>query len=318
MARGDNLQRELDLGLPRERVSDIQRARILTAMFEVVKERGAANASVAHVVGRSGVSRRTFYELFADREDCFLAAFEEAARCCSERVIEACEGQAGSWLSRTRAGLSALLQFLDDEPLMGRLLIVEALGAGPKALERRARSLASVIALVDEGRSQSKPGKEPQSLSAEGVVGAVFAVVHARALTDWSTPMLELTAPLMSMIVLPYLGPVAARKELARSIPARRDGLRGAGSGDPLRGLEMRLTYRTVRVLVAIADCPHASNRKIADAADISDQGQMSKLLARLGHLRLIINSGVGVARGEPNSWILTPTGQRVVQTLRA
>jgi chromosome segregation and condensation protein ScpB len=78
----------------------------------------------------------------------------------------------------------------------------------------------------------------------------------------------------------------------------------------------MRLTYRTVRVLMAIAAHPHASNRQVANAADVSDQGQMSKLLARLEHLKLIENTGASSTRGEPNAWTLTTTGHHIEQTV--
>jgi AcrR family transcriptional regulator len=310
------LDRSLHNGIGRERVSSIQRSRMLTATFEIVGERGAAGASVAHVVGRSGVSRRTFYEIFEDREDCFLAAFEEAVQCGSERVIAASEGEA-RWRDRMRAGLTAMLQFLDDEPLMSRLLVIEALAAGPKALRRRSIVLARIIAAVEEGRTDSKFIGEPSLLTAEGVVGAVFSVLHTRMLEGKPKHLLELASSLMSMIVLPYLGPAVARKELQRPVPPRRHDIRSGGS-DPLRDLEMRLTYRTVRVLIAIADRPRASNRQIAEVAGVSDQGQMSKLLGRLESLGLIENGGVGSARGEPNAWALTPTGLEVEQTIRA
>ncbi len=304
--------------LGRERVIEIQRARMLTAMFDVVSERGAANASVAHVVARSGVSRRTFYELFADREDCFLAAFDEAVAHVSECVLEAYRAQS-RWRERIRASLAALLQFLDDQPAMGRLLVVEVLGAGPRALEHRARVLARVTDAVDLGRVEAKPGKEPAPLVAEGVVGAVFSVIHTRMLDERTAPLLGLTGPLMGMIVLPYLGAAAAQKEVARPAPKRDTATRRAVE-DPLRDLEMRLTYRTVRVLMAIATLggqgPGPSNRQVAQAAGVSDQGQMSKLLARLQHLGLIDNAGTGSARGEPNAWMLTPRGHSVERTV--
>jgi AcrR family transcriptional regulator len=318
-------------GLGRERVIDIQRARMLAAMFDVVAERGAANASVAHVVARSGVSRRTFYELFEDREDCFLAAFDEAVVHASECVAKVYETQA-RWRERVRVSLAALLQFLDDQPAMGRLLVVEVLGAGPRALERRARVLAQLIAAVDQGRSEAKPGKEPPPLTAEGVVGAVFSVIHTRMLASplpstkrgpamvpqplhEGDSLLGFTGALMGMIVLPYLGAAAAQKELGRPAP-QRDTASPRALDDPLRDLEMRLTYRTVRVLMAVAANPRASNRQIADASGVSDQGQMSKLLARLHHLGLIENTGTGSARGEPNAWALTATGLQVEQTV--
>jgi DNA-binding MarR family transcriptional regulator len=74
----------------------------------------------------------------------------------------------------------------------------------------------------------------------------------------------------------------------------------------------MRLTYRTVRVLMAVAANPGSSNRAVADGAGIKDQGQISKLLARLQGLGLIENTGVGSARGGPNVWRLTEKGREV------
>ena len=114
-------------------VVQLQRARIIAAMVEVVAERGVARATVAHVVACSGVSRRTFYELFDDREDCFVAAFDLAVERAVARVAPAF-GEGGGWLEKIRMGLRASLEFLDDEPAMGRLVIVDALGAGPVAL----------------------------------------------------------------------------------------------------------------------------------------------------------------------------------------
>src|SRR6204780_108772 len=101
-------------GLPREHVSEIQRMRILMAMSEVASELGAGSVTVAHVVSRAGVSRRTFYDLFADREECFLATFEEAIGRVSALVIEAYDAQS-NWRERIRAGLWAMLQWLDED-----------------------------------------------------------------------------------------------------------------------------------------------------------------------------------------------------------
>src|SRR6202035_4915675 len=112
--------------------------------------RGVGKVSVAHVVARSGVSRRTFYEIFEDREDCFLAAFDEAVGRVGAVVLPA-YGQGGSCQARARAALSALLEFLQEDPGTGCLVIVESLAAGPKALEHRTRVLNRVIVAIDEG-----------------------------------------------------------------------------------------------------------------------------------------------------------------------
>jgi AcrR family transcriptional regulator len=306
------------------RVAGIQRTRMLGAMVEVAGERGASRASVAHIVERAGISRRTFYEHFEDREDCFLAAFDHALARAREAVIPA-YAAGSAWRGRVRAGLAGLLGFFDEQPGLGALLVIDAMGAGPRALERRTELLDALIAVVDRGRSEGKAGQDPPPLAADGVVGAVFNVLHARMLERrlgygsgaqktagvsqpaQDVPLLSLVNPFMSMIVMPYLGIAAARKELERPVPTPR-AIREP-SGDPLRDLDMRLTYRTVRVLVAVAAEPGASNRRIADVAGVTDQGQISKLLARLEHLGLVANDGEGPAKGEPNAWTLTTKG---------
>ena len=79
----------------------------------------------------------------------------------------------------------------------------------------------------------------------------------------------------------------------------------------------MRPTYRTTRVLSAIAASPRSSNREIADAAGLRDEGQTSKLLSRLEQRGLVENVGLGAAYGEPNEWLLTASGQRMLQAAR-
>jgi AcrR family transcriptional regulator/DNA-binding MarR family transcriptional regulator len=308
--------------LSRDKVDGIQRARILSAMAEVVTELGLPAATVATVVSRAGVSRRTFYELFADREECFLAAFDQALALAAAAVLPEYQ-RPGSWRERMRAGLAALLQFLDEEPNLGALCVVHSLGAGPTALERRGRIVDALIAAVDEGGEGAQGARRGAAtaanapLTAEGVVGAVLAVIHARLAQPRGQAMVDLLAPLMNMIVLPYQGAAAANRELARPRPKGRPRP-PRPHGDPLRDLDMRLTYRTVRVLIAIATSPGASNRHVGEAAGIADQGQISKLLQRLTSLGLIENTGAGHSRGEANAWRLTGKGLEVERTIRA
>jgi AcrR family transcriptional regulator len=300
----------------RGRVTDIQRARMLTAVTEVACEHGAANVTVTHIVERAGVSRRTFYEIFTDSEDCLLAAIDKAVRRSSERVLDTYRAP-GRWRERVRASLVALLGLFEADPCLGRLLIVETLAGGQRALERRAQVLAPVIAAVDEGRAEARGAMAPTELLAEGVVGAVLSVLHSRIRTGCPS-LVELTNPLTSMIVLPYLGSSAARRELERPMPEPTP-LTRQGQANPLQSLRMRLTYRTMRVLSAVAANPASSNRRVANASGINDPGQISKLLARLERLGLVENRELGgPARGEPNAWILTTSGEGVHRTLVA
>jgi AcrR family transcriptional regulator len=296
-------------------------------MVDVASELGAGNATVARVVARSGVSRRTFYELFVDREGCFLAAFDRSVERIAAVVLPAYR-QPSEWRKRVRAGLTALLQFLDREPAVARLVIVEALGAGPKALEHRRRGIAQIITVIDREGREATRGEGPPPLTGEGVVGGALSLIHTRlahpsGATDTerlladgeSDSLLLLLNPLVSMALAPYLGPAAARRELAQPPPLASDSKVRAGA-DPLRDLEMRLTYRTVRVLLAIGDLQgsgsHPSNRQVGDAAGISDQGQVSKLLARLQQLGLVERASEPQVKGEPNAWRLTTRGSEV------
>jgi hypothetical protein len=195
-------------------------------------------------------------------------------------VVPAYEGEK-RWRDRIRAALAELLEFLDEEPEVGRLCIVESLAAGPLALERRARVIETVKRVLDEGPAESRGARELPPLTAEGVIGAVSSVLHAR-LTEpkasggagsASGSFAELLGALMGMIVLPYEGVAAATREIGRPRAPRPKRPRGQGR-DHLKELDMRLTYRTVRVLLAVAQSPGASNRALADAADVSDQGR--------------------------------------------
>jgi AcrR family transcriptional regulator len=300
----------------REQVADIQRARMLAAMIEEVAEHCVGSITVSDVVTRSGVSRRTFYEIFEDREDCFLAALDTTIEKLANVVVPAYE-QKGTWQAKIRAALTALLEYLDHEPRAGRLVIVETLGAGHKALERRRRSIAQILTIVDQGRQEGKTGASAPPLAAEGIVGGVLSVLHGRLTQPEPGSLVELVNPLTSMIVLPYLGAAAARKEIERPTP-KPQPKRQADRRDPLQGLDMRLTYRTVRVLMAMAARPGSSNRAVADGADIADQGQISKLLNRLHGLGLIDNAGGAPAQGEPNAWTLTARGWEVHAAIAA
>jgi AcrR family transcriptional regulator len=307
-------------GLGHELIRGIQRARILMAMTEVATEHGLAGATVAQVVTRAGISRRTFYECFNDREDCFLAGLDDAITRLSSETVKAYR-QPGSWREKIRAGLVALLSALDREPEMARLLIVESLGGGQRALERRRQVLSELIATIEEGRAQSKakpgadPPADPPSVTAEGIVGAVLAVLYGRILGNDPRPLVELTNPLMGMIVLPYLGPAAASGELERPVPHAQPRPQRT-NGDPLRELQMRLTYRTVRVLLALAANPGSSNRMLAESAGITDQGQISKLCRRLRGLGLIENPHIDPGPGESNAWTLTKRGEEVQRAI--
>ncbi|MGC2372738.1 MAG: TetR family transcriptional regulator [Solirubrobacteraceae bacterium] len=298
----------------------------MTATSELVFERGVQGVTVALISDRAGVSRKTFYDILTDRDTCLLTAFEEGVQRAGEAVEREIAGK-GKWSDTIRSGLAGLLSFLDAEPVTGRLLIVEALAAGDRTLEAREDVLTRIVAIVDQGRTEAKAVRYIPPLTAEGVVGAVFSVLHSRMLAYQPSgaagprvgrmggrdarPLVELTGPLTGMIVQPYLGPVAAKRELDRPAVSSKRATPKLPS-DPFKDLPIRLTYRTAQVLSSIAAAPGASNKQVATASCITDEGQTSRLLARLERAGLIHNTGPGPAKGEANAWTLTIRGQDI------
>jgi AcrR family transcriptional regulator/DNA-binding MarR family transcriptional regulator len=299
-------------------VEETQRTKILEATATLVAERGVAALTLGDMMARAGVSRRVFYECFDGRDACLLAAFDLGVERAVERIAPAYTAQS-RWRDAIRAGLAELLRFIDDQPTLGRLCIVHSLSGGPVLLRRRAEVQATLWEVVDRGRVEGAPGRnEPPPVVAEGVVGAVLTVIQTRLLARDAEPpderpTIELFGSLMSLIALPYLGAGAARRELTRPAPVPRV-VRGDTAAVPTRyeDLGVRLTYRTGRVLQAIARYPGASNREVAERAGIVDQGQISKLLSRLEAIGVIANRSEGTSRGAPNAWRLTERGERV------
>jgi hypothetical protein len=215
-----------------------------------------------------------------------------------------------------------ILCFLDRDPVLARVCVVQSACGSRRVLGAREEILACLARTIEEGSSQSARGGGVPVLTAEGLVGAAVAIVYKRLLNGARAPLSDLHGELMGMIVLPYLGVAAAGRERKRPAPEPLAGEDGEGPGgvvsrrDSLKEIPMRLTYRTARVLQAAAEHSGASNRVIGEHADLYDQGQISKLLARLERLGLLENSGEGQARGESNAWKLTPLGERVTEQL--
>lgn len=307
--------------LPRSGLAEVQRARLLSSALEAVGEHGYCAFTVGHVIERAKVSRKTFYEVFSDRDECFGMLFERGVSELERRLADAYREQ-GSWREGIRAAVVEALAFIEEQPALARLCVVDSLAAGPSTAQRRQHLLEQLCAVVERGRAErsGQRRREPPEVAGEGAVGAVLTVLHTRLLQRSSSPYMELAGQLTSMLVLPYLGAGVAQRELQRPLPDRRPRVRGQQGVDRADGVPevpMRLTYRTVRVLKAIADNRGASNRQVADTAGISDQGQMSKLLGRLERLGLVENLSDGQPAGAPNCWRLSAQGAQIERSTR-
>ena len=280
---------------------------------------------------RAGVSERIVSEIFPSVEECYRAAFEEGLDRISRAVAEA-TAREDAWLERVRSGLVALLGFLDDEPSWARVLVLETPLSVAVTLECRQRLhdlLASLLehrGTMSQGPGHRRRAESPmllETLGGELVVGGVFSVIRTSMLEGDGGKLVELAPSLMAFIVAPYLGQAAAQAELegrpsgAGVASATESRLSRAQTISRAAELPIRATYRTTLVLRAIAQAPYSNNREVAQAAGLTDEGQTSKLLARLERQGVIENVGIGATRGEPNAWLLTPSGRQAVELLK-
>ncbi len=203
--------------MPREAVTASQRNRIHQAMVEVVSERGYPETRVVDVIGVAGVSRKTFYELFDSKEDCFLAAYDVLLDNLFEETTESFESSAGaSWAERVCVALETLLEHLATHPGEARFAIVEALAAGPKALARRDAALRQFTGFLEAGRSETSV--ELPGITSISLAGGVNELLYSEILHGAVTSLPGRLPDLMFWITLPFLGPegAAAERERAR------------------------------------------------------------------------------------------------------
>jgi AcrR family transcriptional regulator len=171
---------------PREVVAESQRERLLVGMADAVAAKGYPNVAVADVIERAGVSRRSFYEHFANKEECFLAAYDAGVDALLAAIEEAEEGAGSELLARARAGTETYLQVLADNPEFARTYLIEVLGAGPEALRRRdavhERFAARMAAAYYAGTAGSTSLPDPPDYVYRAAVGAINELVTDRLL----------------------------------------------------------------------------------------------------------------------------------------
>jgi AcrR family transcriptional regulator len=185
---------------PREVVAESQRERLLVAMADATAGKGYANVAVADVIERAGVSRRSFYEHFANKEECFLAAYDAGVAGLLEEIAQA-EAQAGpGLLAGARAGSEAYLQILADNPAFARTFLIEVLGAGPAALERRAAVHERFAQRLLEGyRAIGGDVPEPPAYIFRAAVGAIHELVTDRLLEEGAASLPALLGPIVEI-----------------------------------------------------------------------------------------------------------------------
>jgi AcrR family transcriptional regulator len=207
-------------GLPRQAVTESQRRRILRALVETVAERGYAETRVADVIAAAGVSRKTFYELFADKEDCFLVAFDDWFGSLIADATDAYEVAAEApWAERIEAALAAFLERIASDPAAARSFVVEVLAAGPKAVARRDAAIRQFAHLVDAGRAESSA--ELPGITSLALVGGMNELLYSEILHGAAAGLEQRLPDLVYWVTQPYLGEERATEERSKARRAR-------------------------------------------------------------------------------------------------
>lgn len=176
----------------------------MRGMAEAVAERGYAATRVGDVTGRAGVSRRTFYEHFSGKDECFLTAYDEMAAHLALKIRDA-YAVPGPWAARLNAGIGAFLAGLAAEPAFARMCLVEVLAAGPAAMERRRRAIDDFAALL--ATSHREAGAPPPPFMAyEILVGGIYEALYARLQTGHASELPLLLSDLAECVLLPLVG----------------------------------------------------------------------------------------------------------------
>jgi AcrR family transcriptional regulator len=206
--------------LGRSFVAANQRQRIFHAIVDITSLAGYATMSVEDIIGTAGISRRTFYDTFSGKDDAFLAALDGVVAELLERIRTACAAS-DSFADGVRDCLAAFLQFLTDEPQYADMLLIEALAAGPEAMERRNATIKTCAKMLRTGASQRHvTGRRPPDLTAETIVGGIYEVAYSRVIAGEAKQLLLIQADLAYSLMQPYIGHEAARLESAK--PARQ------------------------------------------------------------------------------------------------
>jgi AcrR family transcriptional regulator len=205
-------------GLPREFVAHNQRERLIAGLAEAIAENGYSGTTIAHITRHAAVSRRTFYEHFSSKDECFVAAYDTVMEELRERVAQAFE-TGDDWPRAVKAGIGAMLAFLAAEPNLARLCMVEALVAGPVVVERYDAAIQSFVPYFQTGRE----GRPPEVLdrlsptTEEALVGGMVSLISRRIIAGKTAELETLLPDLVEFTLTPYLGSAEAARVAQQS-----------------------------------------------------------------------------------------------------
>ena len=187
---------------------ETQKQRLFDAAAIVFSRVGYAEASAEAISRQAGMSKATFYEHFANKEECLVALFEYASEIVLGVLVEASRGAGGDFRDRHRAGLRAILEIAHANPSMAQAILVETVGAGPRVAELRDRALNRVAQVMyEETVRAAERGGGPAFASPDeafAIVGATFELV-ARQLRSGQPQSLSDLEPIVERLILGLL-----------------------------------------------------------------------------------------------------------------
>lgn len=206
-------------GLPRELVERSQRERLLAAVVRVSAAKGYEATSVADILEEAGVGRESFYELFADKQDCMMAARRLLIEDLADAISTAYAGS-GPWVDRVREALAATLDWFAADPVAGRVVMLELSPLGPISREIFQEEFDRFTRLLDEGLDGTGP--QPEVRRATGLaVGAAFARIYDEVARDRPERLPRMLPELTYEVLVPFLGETAAREQERRAAAMR-------------------------------------------------------------------------------------------------
>ncbi len=198
-------------GLDREFVVQHQRQRILDAIAQEVAARGYPNVTAGDVIARAGVSSKTFYDLFRDKADCFLAAYDDAVAILLQRIGAVFERMPEPTPLRTRAVLAAVLERLAEDPALARICIVEVNAAGPAALHRYFDVVDGFIPMIEQIGQYEAAKRHRRHLDCDltlrqGLVGGVAWIIYHQIVAGRAKQLPELLPHITQFVLAPFIG----------------------------------------------------------------------------------------------------------------
>ena len=188
----------------------LQRQRLLQAAAAEFATRGYARASSESISRRAGMSKATFYEHFANKEDCIIALFDRAAEVVGESMLRAARAAGADAAQRMQAGTRAFLRAVAEHPEFAQTLLIEIIAAGPEAARRRDQIMESFAALLDaENRAAAERGLIARFASPHdsfAIVGAINELVSRQVRLGEPPDVLEL-APVIDRLIAGFLTP---------------------------------------------------------------------------------------------------------------